>query len=230
MAKSFKKGPTTENTLPKPTSEWDFFDFLEGPTAELPIEAAGRGQVTAVPEGAELLPGSKPGKQGQAGSTPVTQEPAGSLEKPAPEAELPRERAAKPVASPPRRRPVPEQLHQPIEEPVEVAASPVAPVPAALAPSVLPGLPATESNHGVRQTFVVGAQSLEELRNFVHAKRAAGAYWYSQRQAIEEGLALLFAAHGPLTPRPDHIQLQEQERRARIQKGQRAGRTPNDLS
>jgi hypothetical protein len=228
MAKSFKKGPTTESTLPKPTSEWDFFDFLEGPTAELPVEAAGRGQVTAVPEGAELLPGSKPGKQGQAGSTPVTQEPAGSLGKPAPEAEPPREIAAKPVASPPRRRPVPEQPHQPIEKRVELAASPVTPAP--VAPAAVPGLPATASNHGVRQTFVVGAQSLEELRNFVHAKRAAGAYWYSQRQAIEEGLALLFAAHGPLTPRPDHIQIQEQERRARIQKGRRAGRTPNDLS
>lgn len=229
MAKSFKKGPTTESTLPKPTSEWDFFDFLESPTAELSVEPAGSGQVSSLPEAAEPLPDSSTGKQVIAGSTPVRQEPAGSLEKPAPDAEPPREIAAKPIASPPRRRPVPEQPYQPIGEPAEVATSPVAPAPAATAASV-PSLPATESNQGVRQTFVVGAQSLEELRNFVHAKRAAGTYWYSQRQAIEEGLALLFATHGPLTQRPDHIQVQEQERRARIQKGRRTGRTPKDLS
>jgi hypothetical protein len=229
MAKSFKKGPTTESTLPKPTSEWDFFDFLEGPTAELSIEAAGSGQVASLPAAAELLPGSNTGKQGITGRTPVTQEPAGSLQKPAPDAEPPREKASKPVASLSRHRPVPEQPDLSIAEPVEVAASPVAPPPAAITTSA-PSLPTAESNQGVRQTFVVGAQCLEELRNFVHAKRAAGAYWYSQRQAIEEGLALLFATHGPLSQRPDHIQIQEQERRARIQKGRRAGRTPKDLS
>ncbi len=226
MAKSFKKGPPSGSTLLKPTSERDFFDLLEDRTAEPSPRPAGSAPVTALPGAAVLVPNGNTGKQVILGDTPVTEEHVSFLQKPAPDVELSREVVATPVASPPRRQPVTEQPDQPIGVPAGIAASPVAPAPAATAASVS-GLPATESK-GVRQTFVVGAQYLEQLRDFVHAQRASGAYWYSQRQAIEEGLALLIATRGPLTQRPDYIQEREQERRVRIQKGRREGRTPKD--
>jgi hypothetical protein len=214
MAKSFKKEPATGSSLPKPTSERDFFDFLEGPTAEPSVGPAGSEPVAALLGAAEPAPNSNTDKQTITDSTPVTQQPASPPKGPAPA----------PNAEP-RRRPVTEEPDQPIGEPAGIADSPIAPPPAAMAASI-PRPPAAESSQGVRQTFVVGAQSLEELRDFVHARRASGDYWYSQRQAIEEGLALLFATRGPVTQRPDHIQAREQERRIRIQQGRRAGRAP----
>lgn len=223
MAKSFKKGPTTGSTPPKPTSERDFFDFLDAPVAEPVAGPAGSEPVPALLGAAELVPSGNTGKQEMPSDTLSTEEQASALKQAAPDVEPSREVVAKPT----RRRPVAEQLGQPIEKPAAIAASPVAPQPDATAASV-PRLLTTDNSQGVRQTFVVGAQFLEQLRDFVHAQRAAGAYWYSQRQALEEGLVLLFATRGPVAQRPDHIQAWEQERRTRIQEGRRAGRTPED--
>jgi hypothetical protein len=227
MAKSFKKEPATGSARPKPTSERDFFDFLEDPTAELSAGPAGSEPVAALPGAAEPVPNSNTSKQVLTESTPVTQQSVSPPEKPAPapDAEPSCQLVAKPAASSPRRRLVTKQPDRALEEPAGIAASPVTPPLAATAASI-PGPPAVESNQGVRQTFVVGAQSLEQLRDFVHARRASGDYWYSQRQAIEEGLALLFATRDPVTQRPYHIQAREQEQRVRIQQGRRVGRAP----
>lgn len=70
-----------------------------------------------------------------------------------------------------------------------------------------------------RQTFVLSRHHLEQLRDYVHARRAAGDYNYSQKQALQEALDLLFASAAPVETRPDQVKEREQERRQRIQQG-----------
>jgi len=72
---------------------------------------------------------------------------------------------------------------------------------------------------GVRQTFVLSRGHLEQLRDYVHARRAQGDYTYSQKQALQEALDLLFASTAPAPPRPAQTREQEQQRRQRIQQG-----------
>ena len=74
---------------------------------------------------------------------------------------------------------------------------------------------------GVRQTFVLSRGHLEQLRDYVHARRAHGDYTYSQKQALQEALDLLFAGAAPAPPRPAQTRAQEQQRRQRIQQGRR---------
>lgn len=71
----------------------------------------------------------------------------------------------------------------------------------------------------VCQTFVLSCGHLEQLRDYVHARRAQGDYTYSQKQALTEALDLLFAGAAPAPPRPAQTRAQEQERRQRIQLG-----------
>lgn len=93
----------------------------------------------------------------------------------------------------------------------------VVPMPASVAttPSATPD--------GVRQTFVLSQGHLEQLRDYVHARRVQGDYAYSQRQALQEALDLLFAGAAPAPPRPARAREQEQQRRQRIQQGRQAG-------
>lgn len=74
----------------------------------------------------------------------------------------------------------------------------------------------------VRQTFVLSSAHLEQLRDYVHVQRAMGNYLYSQKQALQEALELLFATAEPAPPRPAHAREQEQQRRQRIQQGRRS--------
>lgn len=75
----------------------------------------------------------------------------------------------------------------------------------------------------VRQTFILSAGHLEQLRDHVHARRAGGDYNYSQKQALQEALSLLFASATPVAPRPAQARELEQQRRERIQRGRRSG-------
>lgn len=84
------------------------------------------------------------------------------------------------------------------------------------------GLPEAEERD-VRQTFVVSSAQLEQLRDFVHARRVQGDYEYSQKQALQEALALLFASVPPAPPRPSQTRQSEQRRRDRIIRGRRTG-------
>lgn len=72
---------------------------------------------------------------------------------------------------------------------------------------------------GVRQTFVLSRGHLEQLRDYVHARRSQGDYTYSQKQALQEGLDLLFANAAPAAPRPAQTRELEQQRRERILRG-----------
>jgi hypothetical protein len=71
----------------------------------------------------------------------------------------------------------------------------------------------------LRQTFVVSSRQLEQLRDHVHARRAKGDYEYSQKQALQEALALLFASVPQAAPRPSQTRELEQQRRERIRRG-----------
>jgi len=74
----------------------------------------------------------------------------------------------------------------------------------------------------LRQTFVVSSGQLEQLRDYVHARRAKGDYEYSQKQALQEALSLLFASVPQAPPRPRQTRELEQRRRERIRRGRAA--------
>ena len=84
------------------------------------------------------------------------------------------------------------------------------------ADSVLP------EERDLRQTFVVSSGQLEQLRDYVHARRATGDYEYSQKQALQEALSLLFASVPQAPPRPSQTRELEQRRRERIRRGRGA--------
>jgi hypothetical protein len=74
----------------------------------------------------------------------------------------------------------------------------------------------------LRQTFVVSSTQLEQLRDYVHARRAQGNYEYSQKQALQEALSMLFASVPQAPPRPSQTRELEQRRRDRIRRGRGA--------
>jgi hypothetical protein len=74
----------------------------------------------------------------------------------------------------------------------------------------------------LRQTFVVSSAQLEQLRDYVHARRVTGDYEYSQKQALQEALSLLFASVPQAPPRPSQTRELEQRRRERIRRGRAA--------
>jgi hypothetical protein len=78
--------------------------------------------------------------------------------------------------------------------------------------------PAVEERD-LRQTFVVSSTQLEQLRDYVHARRAQGNYEYSQKQALQEALSMLFASVPQVPPRPSQTRELEQRRRERIRRG-----------
>ena len=78
---------------------------------------------------------------------------------------------------------------------------------------------ASAASDGVRQTFVLGRGHLEQLRDYVHARRAQGEYTYSQKQALQEALDLLFAGSPPVAQRPEQTRLLEQQQQERIKRG-----------
>jgi hypothetical protein len=79
--------------------------------------------------------------------------------------------------------------------------------------------PPVAEERDLRQTFVVSSGQLEQLRDYVHARRAKGDYEYSQKQALQEALSLLFASVPQAPPRPNQTRELEQRRRERIRRG-----------
>jgi hypothetical protein len=85
-----------------------------------------------------------------------------------------------------------------------------------------PVIPVAVEERDLRQTFVVSSAQLEQLRDYVHARRAQGDYEYSQKQALQEALSLLFASVPQAPPRPSQTRELEQRRRERIRRGRAA--------
>lgn len=76
----------------------------------------------------------------------------------------------------------------------------------------------TSEDADVRQTFIVGEQYLNRLKDFVHTKRMSGQYEYTQKQALHEALDRLFEG-ATIEERPAHIRQQEEARKQRIRRG-----------
>ena len=97
----------------------------------------------------------------------------------------------------------------------------------------LPALPKAEPHETIsaeegedtRQTFVMDKRSLEQLRDYVHARRSAGDYRYSQKQALREAITEFLAARQLAPPRPKEAREHEQQFRDRIRKGREATKT-----
>ncbi|OUJ67674.1 hypothetical protein [Hymenobacter crusticola] len=70
----------------------------------------------------------------------------------------------------------------------------------------------------VRQTFIIGQQYMNRLKDFVHTKRVNGQYEYTQKQALHEALDRLFEG-ATIEERPAHIRQQEETRKQRIRRG-----------
>jgi hypothetical protein len=89
----------------------------------------------------------------------------------------------------------------------------------------LTGPTLTADGGDVRQTFLLSRNHLEQLRDWVHARRTAGDYAYSQKQALQEALDLLFARNGLAAPRSDQAREREQQQREHIKKGRQLRNT-----
>ena len=212
MAKSFKQLPLSGASLPtRPLSEQDFFDLTEEPekpevpASPLPVVAA---------ETALEYPDSAQTAEGAAVEGAAAPDVASPLP---PQPDLPTPRVSKRLPGRPASNTgLPgktEMPGKPLLTPVGKERRPAEEIPV--------------SSAGVRQTFVVGATYLEQLRDYVHARRSQGDYQYSQRQVLEEALGLFFAGIPPVEPRPDYLREQEQLQRGRIRAGRRseAGRS-----
>jgi len=76
----------------------------------------------------------------------------------------------------------------------------------------------TDEDIDVRQTFIIGQQYLNRLKDFVHTKRMSGQYEYTQKQALHDALNCLFEG-AAIEERPAHIRQQEESRKQRIRRG-----------
>ncbi|SNR96514.1 hypothetical protein [Hymenobacter mucosus] len=76
----------------------------------------------------------------------------------------------------------------------------------------------TDVESDVRQTFIIGQQYLDRLKDYVHTKRVAGQYEYTQKQALHDALDKLFEG-ATIEVRPAHIRQQEETRKQRIRRG-----------
>ncbi len=55
-----------------------------------------------------------------------------------------------------------------------------------------------------RQTFLISEYHLEKLRDFIHTKKLREDYNYTQKQALENALDLLFNSVENIESRPKH--------------------------
>jgi hypothetical protein len=79
----------------------------------------------------------------------------------------------------------------------------------------------TLADKNVRQTFVVRHRYLDQLLDYVHARRASGDYAYSQKQALEEAFDLLFAQTPLAAPRPEQVRVKEKQHKELIRRGKK---------
>lgn len=71
----------------------------------------------------------------------------------------------------------------------------------------------------VRQTFIIYADHLEKLRDYVHSKLQQGDSILTQKEALQEALDLLFKKVGNIPSRPDYIKEAERIRSNKIKRG-----------
>lgn len=79
---------------------------------------------------------------------------------------------------------------------------------------------AAELPDTVRQTFIIGTGYLDKMKDLVYTKRRAGAFEYSQKDAIHEALDMLFEST-TITKRPVEVRVKEEKRNLKIREGRR---------
>jgi hypothetical protein len=199
MAKTFKDLLSSGSTVQKPLFERDFFDMTEEihlPTLPLTTPATPPVEDAVIPD----LEANTTSQQALASNNPEAEKeatPLVVLGKPS--------KKNKKKASTPGNTPQPGIL--PLLVPTTSASKPV-------------------GSRNVRQTFVLEESYLEQIRDYVHARRSQGDYQYSQKQLLEEALDLWLASQNPVPPRPAELREQEQQLRVRIQQGRQASVLP----
>jgi len=84
----------------------------------------------------------------------------------------------------------------------------------------LPAQPEQEKPTVVRQTFIIGIEYLDRMKDLVYTKRRGGEFEYSQKDAIHNALDLLFEK-SKIIARPEEIRLKEEKRNQKIRDGKR---------
>jgi hypothetical protein len=191
MAKSFKQ-LLTQRVVPMPTAGRDFLDLLNEP-AGTPV-----GGASSVPEPGEVVvPGNSglPAPGGQAGKPGNTAQPG-------------------------KRSPKTRSTDTPCVAGSTTGSSSADDKHVTEDRSALPPVVAQPPEAGdARQTFVVRRHLLEQMRDYVHARRAKGDYAYSQKQALEEALTEFLTAREPAQPRPPEAREREQQFQTRVREG-----------
>lgn len=95
------------------------------------------------------------------------------------------------------------------------------------APTAAPRLaeeeaPAREEAKDVRQTFVIREDYLERLKDYVHMMRISEDSYYTQKDAMQDALDMLFDSAGTIPDRPEKLKEREKERASRIRKSRRS--------
>lgn len=70
----------------------------------------------------------------------------------------------------------------------------------------------------VRQTFIIGPDYLDKLKDLVYTKRKKGDYDYSQKTCLHEALDMLFAIQDEILIRPEEMKQKERSRNKSIRK------------
>jgi len=90
---------------------------------------------------------------------------------------------------------------------------------ASLSSSAPPSL--NEEPKSIRQSFVIQDDYLDKLKDFVHFKKHTENPYYTQKEALQEALDLLFQTVNQIPERPRAVKLAEQKRSGKIKKGRK---------
>lgn len=82
--------------------------------------------------------------------------------------------------------------------------------------------PVQEEAKDIRQTFVIREDYLERLKDYVHMMRIAEDSYYTQKDAMQDALDMLFESAGEIPDRPEKLKEREKERSNRIRKARRS--------
>lgn len=82
--------------------------------------------------------------------------------------------------------------------------------------------PAPNEAKDIRQTFVIREDYLERLKDYVHMMRISEDSYYTQKDAMQDALDMLFESAGNIPDRPEKLKEREKERASRIRKARRS--------
>lgn len=78
-----------------------------------------------------------------------------------------------------------------------------------------------EEHQNLRQSFIIQDYYLNKLRDFVHFKKMNVNPYYTQKEALQEALDLLFSTIKKIPERPETVKLAEMRRSGKIKRGRK---------